>query len=156
VGTDTVSEWLSPVPGGNFAAPTSWTAQDTFSLAGFIPSTLTLNLSVAADNLIAVVVDGTTVFTPACNNGPPSLQPYCFQQFYNTTVNNAQVTGGFLPGTNTIQLLLSNTDNPSPTGFRVEISGNATAITPEPATWKLMMLTLLVAGLAAVPLARRK
>ena len=104
----------------------------------------------------AVNIDGTTVdgFTPACWGGPappPLGTPNCDAQFSSTTVSNSQIAGGFLPGNNTIQLVITNQDNPSPTGFRVEITDNVTAIIPEPATWML-----LVGGLAVISLMRRK
>jgi hypothetical protein len=149
---DGLSQWLTPYPGGNFISPSIWDAQTTFDLTGFNPATLVLQLSVAADNLLSVNVNGHSVFTPACNTVPIGV-PYCFQQFYSTTLNNAMVSG-WLPGLNTIQIVITNNDNPSPSGFRVELSGNANggvSAVPEPQTW-----SLLGAGLAGLALLRRR
>jgi hypothetical protein len=147
---DPLSQWDTPSPGGNFPAPTSWTAQTSFDLSGFVANTLILDFSVAADNLVSVAVNGHTVFTPACNSGPPNG---CFQQFYSTTLTDSTV-GGWLSGINTIQLHITNNDNPSPTAFRVELNADPEEIgtlTPEPGTFAALGI-----GLVALGLFRRK
>jgi hypothetical protein len=130
VAQNTTSDWITPVPGGNLPSGT-YTIQTSFSLAGFVANTMVLSMSVAADNLVAVRINGgsTNVFTPACT-ALPVPGPACFQQFFSTTINNAAVVtangAGWNAGTNTIEFVLTNTDGGSPSGLRVEVSGDAT------------------------------
>src|SRR5262249_34712843 len=80
---NTTSVWITPAPGGP-VGPGLYVYQTSFSVAGLIPSTLVLNLSVAALGPFSVRINGgaTDVFAPL---GP------CALQFCSTTINNAAV-----------------------------------------------------------------
>lgn len=152
VGPDSLSEWLSPVGGaaatatfgGLFLGNTSnYTAQTTFDLSAFNAASLVLSLQIASDNFASVVVNGNTVFTPGCVGGGSGVPfgNYCMQEWSTTTLNNASIPGGWLPGLNTLRFVVTNTQDPSPTGFRIEVGGDAAlASSPEPGTWVLLGL----------------
>ena len=149
VGTDPTSEWLQP-EGSGFSFPAGeWYAQTSFDLTGMIASDLELSLNVAADNQLTVVVNGVPVYSPTstCTDYGNGVTPYCFSQFYAVTLTNAMV-GGWLPGLNTIGLMVTNLNDGTATAFRVEASDN---FAPEPSTWSLSGI-----GFAAMFLFRRR
>jgi len=155
------SDWITPSPGGGSFGAGPFSADASFSLAGYNPTSLVLTLAIAADNLFTVIIDGSTVFTSAqagCVADDGSLTNYCYQEWSTLTLTNSQlitdgVAGGFNGGINTIEVDVTNTNVPSPAGFRLELSGKANALggVPEPGTWML-----LSAGLAGVAFLRRR
>ena len=129
---NTTSVWITPAPGGP-VGPGLYVYQTSFSLAGFIPSTFVLNLSVAANEHLSVRINGGTVdvftYSPISFDGP------CALQFCSTTINNAAVIAangaGWNAGTNTIEFLATELGVVS--GFatlRVEVSGDASQNPP--------------------------
>jgi hypothetical protein len=109
-------------------------------LAGFNASTLNLFLDMAADNIVVAALNGTTILS--CNTGGSA----CFSAF---TSNHSIAAGGLaVAGLNTLTFTITNQDNPSLTGLRVQVAGTADlAAIPEPATWGLLGVGLVGFGL---------
>lgn len=114
---DTTSNWLSPQSAGidNIDNQGLYIYQTTFDLTGFEVTTASLTLSFLADNEVMNVFlnDSSTNIhgdDPAHYGWSPEFQ----------------ITTDFVPGLNTLTFNVSNTtEGPSPTGFRLRISGVA-------------------------------
>ena len=126
--SDASSSWIS-LPSGFSSA----TYQTTFDLTGFDVSSASLDLKIAVDNTITdVLINGVSTGFSIVFGYP------AFQSWSNLTVSN-----NFLAGVNTLQFLAVNSGGPG--AFRVEASGNATAVS-EPGIGVLFGLGLM--GLA--------
>jgi len=150
------SEWIEPGSASLQAAAYpagTWTVRTTFDLTGFTASSLVLQLDIAVDNLVAVTINGNTItgFSPSCN---ATTAPQCFSLFQSNHNIDNTAAGGYLPGLNTLQFVVTNTDGPgaNPTALRVQAIGNANLSgIPEPGTWALLGI-----GLTGLGLLRRK
>ncbi len=134
----TTSRWVTPVingltnvPGGNYSYDL------TFNLTGFIPSTATVSGMWASDNQSSMLLNGVPFAT---HSGGGTA--FTFFDSFGTGV-------GFLPGINTLTVLVTNISGPS--GAHVtDLIGDAQLI-PEPCT-----IALGVLALCGVVLRRRK
>jgi hypothetical protein len=116
------SSWLSPAANanqnfGNFF----YTYQTTFMLAGLDPSTAQLSGELAADDDVAIYLNGLQV--------RKSFGTW-------TSMKNFSINNDFVAGVNTLDFVVDNNGS-GPTGLDVAITGTASA-TPEPATYSLV------------------
>ncbi len=132
------SSWVEPDSGSSDNhAPGTYTYQTTFNLTGLNAATAAIQFRAAVDNNItAVRLNGNVVgFTYGL-----------FTDF--SPLFSVNTAAWFNAGVNTLQfdVLNSNVGGGNPSGFRVEVSGTADAITstPEPATM-LMAAPILIA-----------
>jgi hypothetical protein len=107
---DSNSKWIGPQASqssGN--APGDYTYETRFDLTGFNYSTAILVGQFAADDSVAIKLNGTTVV--ANTPGFSLLTPF--------TINS-----GFISGMNTLDFVVTNGGaSTNPTGLRVDISG---------------------------------
>lgn len=143
------SRWISNIRNsqtGTSAPSTTFTFETTFDLTGLVAGTAGLNLTVAADNAVRVLLNGNVLGTfgmPNTNTG------------YTGTANFATVNPAFFnAGINTLTFQVRNGMGSSgnPVGLRVSGEVNAEVI-PEPAT--LTAFGFGLAGLGAY-IRRRK
>jgi len=115
---DATSSWIGVLnPGANNVNAGVYSYQTTFSLAGFIPRTAQLSISVAVDNdLNNVLINGV----------PSGLGASGFATFNPPLL----LTSGFVAGLNTLEFRTINQDGPGPNphGFRATLSGTALAV----------------------------
>lgn len=131
-------QWLADGPNSRWLGVSTWLAEwrptgtytyrTTFDLSGMIPSSATINISIASDNTCDVFLNGahTGITTPYEG----------FRAFSSYTINS-----GFTDGLNTLDFSVYEPGS-TPSGLRVEMTGYATAV-PEPTV-------LGIAGLAAL------
>ncbi len=157
VANSSSSRWINPTglgadlsdwhPGGVYVYTT------TFSLEGFIPATTEILLGWAADDndlgvapppYDYIAVNGFPVFSAGTGGDPGSytgLHPELLEG-----------TLPWLPGINTLDFVIANTDaDPGPgftgpTGLRVEILSAEALLIPEPTTWMVLAVSLAMAG----------
>jgi hypothetical protein len=137
------SDWDAPGTVGTLYNTGTWTATTTFSLTGFVASSLVLYLDIAADNDVEALLNGNVILNCGSITGSPLAGSTCFSSF---TSNHDIFFGGaglstsdLNAGTNTLSFIVYNETNPSDTGLRVQVSGTATAsAAPEPATFGLV------------------
>lgn len=126
------SKWIAPHGNENIGEPAGagYIYRTTFDLTGFDPSTMEIQGSVYADNLLTgVEING--VLTGVSGASYSSGMPFT-------------ISTGFLPGINTLDFLVQNFSDPSPnpTGLRVEMTGTAT---PEPSG---VLILVFLCGIA--------
>lgn len=149
-------------PSGNYVY------QTTFVIgAGFDPSTVLLYGSISSDNCTSgILVNGTAVVY-AGGNSSLMVPGTCLSQAHNFEIGGTNATwqspaGAYLatstvfhPGINTLQFVVNNQvlTTQNPTGLIVWIRGQGMFEAPVP---EASTAGLLVAGLAAVALLRRR
>lgn len=133
-GSDTTGPmpWLDDGPSSRWIGVTPWMAEwrptgtyvfrTTFDLSGMIPSSATINLSIASDNTCDVYLNGVHAGITTPFGG--------FDSFSNYSINT-----GFINGVNTLDFSVYEPGS-TPCGLRVEITGFATAV-PEPTVLSL-------------------
>lgn len=128
-GVDTLGgmPWLDDGPNSRWIGVTPWMAEwrptgtyvfrTTFDLSGMIPSSASINISIASDNTCEVFLNGihTGITTPFAG----------FDSFSSYTINS-----GFVNGVNTLDFSVFEPGS-TPSGLRVEMTGYATVV-PEP------------------------
>jgi len=125
--------WLDDGPNSRWIGVTPWMAewvpvgnyvfQTTFSLTGFDPTTASLALQIASDNVCRVYLNGNDT---GITTGSEAF----------TSFSNFAISTGFVNGMNTLDFHVNNATTPgaqthNPMGLRVELSGSASVI-PEP------------------------
>jgi hypothetical protein len=134
----TGSSWISTVADGQ--APilaTQYVFETTFTIAANLdPSTAIILGRMAADNVVDEVF---------LNGVPLGISHVGFDTMVDFTIDS-----GFVSGTNTLTVLMSNLPPDGPGGFRMELDGFASI--PEPSSVVLMGL----AGLGLAVVARRR
>src|SRR5258708_1365824 len=149
-----LSQWITKIAGGQVDNAPNTTAEydftETFNLAGFDGTSLTLIGSFAVDNtILGILINGNVVTGTNSGNYGTSGAKTAF------TITNASCNPncGLTNGVNTITFQTQNiaATSPNPTGLLVEFtSATANAITlgvPEPATLFGVGLGLSVLGL---------
>ncbi|PYJ00143.1 MAG: hypothetical protein DME25_21400, partial [Verrucomicrobia bacterium] len=114
---DATSVWIGVNNNGaNNVNAGAYNYQTSFSLSGFLPATVRINLTTAVDN------DLTNVFF---NGLPTGLATSGFSAFNPPLTINS----GFVAGTNTLEFRTVNAGTtPNPHGFRAVLSGTGLAI----------------------------
>ncbi len=112
-----LNEWL---PSGNYVYRT------TFDLSGMIPSSASISLKLASDDVCDVFLNGVATGIATSSFGFTNFSAF-------------SITTGFINGVNTLDFRVNNGDVPpsNRTGLRTELSGYA-VIVPEPASAALV------------------
>jgi hypothetical protein len=125
------SKWISPRVNSAANEPVgTYTYRTTFDLSGLDASSAVLTGRWAADNTGTLMLNGNML--GITSGGFDAWSPFT-------------ISSGFVGGVNTLDFVVTNVPGfigPSPTGLRVEITGNATTTIPEPSTYLLVGLTL--------------
>jgi PEP-CTERM motif len=131
MGPSSTSKWVTSLVTGGEAGDVpaaNYIYQTTFDLTGFNVATASLQGRMAADNEI------TGVQLNGANTG---LTAYGYDSFAPFSIS-----GGFVPGINTLQFIVNNSGGPS--GLRAELLGDFTAAVPEPGSSLLMLGGVMV------------
>lgn len=137
--TSAHSAWTQPTSTAGWISPGSsgyqnWDSgyyvyQTTFDLTGYDVTTASLSGMIAADDSVAVYLNGSGLAAFNGSTGFSSLTPFL-------------ISSGFVSGVNTVDFVVHNDDGP--TGLMVDDTV-ATAQTPEPGSL-LLMATGLAGG----------
>ena len=113
---DATSTWIGVVnSGATGVAQGNYNFRTSFTLDGFIPSTVQVNLVVAADNSVANVL---------LNGVAKGISYVGFAAWSGTNT----LQGGFVSGTNTIEFqTINDPTTPNPGGFRAALNGTGLA-----------------------------
>jgi hypothetical protein len=165
VANTATSRWINPT--GLAGTPADWAPggtyvySTTFSLAGFIPSTTTISLGWAADdNAVGastppydyIAVNGFPVAGTGTGT-PPGSHMGLHPEILGPTLP-------WLPGINTIDFIIANTDSDpgpgltGPTGLHVHILTAEADLIPEPSS--LMLAACGLASIVALAWRRRR
>jgi hypothetical protein len=128
LGTDNLSEWITPLGGATGATAGEFDYTTSFNLTGLDTTTFALLGKFTTDNeILHVLLNGNDLGTFG-NAGD-------FTQFGNFNVDQTNAAGDFNAGVNTLTFQVNNDpfDAANPSGLRVEVT-SATASTPEPGT----------------------
>jgi hypothetical protein len=145
IANSAASSWIGTADVQNTGGPGNYSFTQSFSLAGFDPTTATISGRWAGDDtLINILINGTAVGTDGNGGGSiPGTGAWTDWHSFNIAAGNA----AFTSGTNTITFVINNADN-FYEGVRVELSGTARLV-PSPSVAGLL-------ALAGVGAARRR
>ena len=127
------SQWISGAA-DTLAGGGPFVYSINFSLAGLDAASALLSLDVAADNQATVLLNGSAVATVAF----PGWGAF----------NTLNIGSGFLAGNNTLSFVIPNNDvsaDDGPTGLQVRVLSATANAVPEPSTWALAGLGLMLA-----------
>jgi hypothetical protein len=134
VGDDSLSAWIGPNNDSMLDGPVGqYDYRTTFNLAGFNPATASITGQWSTDN------EGVEILINGVATGNTIPNPGSFMSFTSFAIGS-----GFGPGTNTLDFLVNN--DGGPTALRVEMTGAAAAVVPEPASLALLGSALLGFG----------
>lgn len=141
VGNTKTSQWISPAKDPGTTEPTTtYTYQTTFTATNVNLNSLTINGSVAADDIVSIKLNGSTIYN----------QIGGYTSWTSFILNSSN--SSFLNGTNTLSFIVNNSGG-GPTGLQVQIqSVSYLPTTPEPGAISL----LVGAGLPAAGVALRR
>ena len=128
------TQWINPYSSLQIAPAGDYDYQTTFDLTGLNPATAELMGKWAADNGGYILLNGSA----AIGTGTVISGSYGFEQLTDFTI-----TGGFLPGLNTLDFVVRN--DGSVTGLVADVSGTASPA-PEPSSLLLLGSGLLGVG----------
>lgn len=124
-----LSQWITPDPDATDAFPnTTFDYTTTINLTGKDAAAYVLTGSVAADDIVTILLNGVVVGSDDNLNAWLKKDPFT-------------ISSGFVAGVNTLTFEVTNLDGP--TGLDVQLAG---VITPEPASIGLMALGFLAAA----------
>lgn len=114
-----------------------YTYRTTFDLAGFVPETAEILMTLIADNEVSDVrLNGVSTGIEMVDDPDHVIQFFTYENSRTFLLD-----GGFQSGVNTLEFDLVNLPPPGPAALRVEMSG--TALIPEPSTLALAATGLL-------------
>lgn len=140
--TGSYSAWISAPPGFYWDNPFNplsygpygrYDYQTTFDLTGLVPGTAVLTGISGCDDGGSIWLNGVQVATMGS-----------IAAFTPFTITNGLNGSSFLPGVNTLDFIIDNTLDNSPTGLMVAISGTANPV-PEPGSMALLSSGVVVA-----------